>query len=82
MRLKCPDTTLSRNSLSHSRVWSYYRGYLSKERNATLEVSPGKPNMAVWLSKVIVHSGEKVFSWPDIQWSESINSRDQGIYVI
>lgn len=72
---------LTKLSLSLT-IWSYYRAYLSKERNATLEVSPGKPNMAVWLSKVIVHSGEKVFSWPDIQWSESINSRDQGIYVI
>lgn len=58
----------------------------SEKHNATLEVSRRKPSdYAHWLSKVvkvIVHSGEKVFSWPDIQWSESINSRDQGIYLI
>ena len=55
----------------------------SGKRNGTLVVSSRKPIEYVrWLSKVIAHPGEKVFSWPDIQWSESINSRDQGIYVI
>lgn len=84
VRLKCPGATLE----IPIRVFSLNieGAEFSEKHNATLEVSRGKPSdYAYWLSKVvkvIVHSGEKVFSWPDIQWSESINSRDQGIYLI